>query len=39
MRSLVTFTLLGLVFSINVFAQSNTPLFIGVQPNITVEPF
>lgn len=32
-------TILFIVFTGNIFAQSNKSLFIGIQPSITVEPF
>ena len=39
MRPLFFLVILTLIISRQSFGQSNTPIFIGIQPNITVEPF
>ncbi|MBR9917515.1 hypothetical protein GYB29_07505 [bacterium] len=39
MKKSIFFTLLALITWNQCFCQSETPIFIGLQPNITVEPF
>ena len=39
MKQLFPLVILSLIISSQSFGQSNTPIFIGIQPNITVEPF
>ncbi|TXB64685.1 hypothetical protein FRY74_09545 [Vicingus serpentipes] len=39
MKKIIFITILALITYGQCFSQSNTPIFIGFQPNITVEPF
>lgn len=39
MKQLFSLLILSLIIAIQSFGQSNTPIFIGIQPNITIEPF
>ena len=39
MKQLFFLVILSLILSSKSFGQSNIPIFIGIQPNITVEPF
>lgn len=39
MKQLFFLVAVALIISSQSFGQSNTPIFVGIQPNVTVEPF